>query len=89
MLYAKLLGVLRSSAVARQQPDDRSNSPSPPGVPCRPDGCQQVTPGRRHTIYITDSSARMQVLGALTTAMVACSGCSAAAWAYSPAFSRA
>ena len=27
MLYARLLGVLRSSAVARQHPDDTSNSP--------------------------------------------------------------
>jgi hypothetical protein len=33
MLYARLLGVLRSSAVARQHPEDTSNSPNAPSAP--------------------------------------------------------
>jgi hypothetical protein len=62
MLYARLLGVLRSSAVARQHPDDTSNSPSAPSAPWNsPIHCVRwsMQSERHHTVsYVTAAHHR-------------------------------
>lgn len=94
MEYARLTGVLRSSAVARQQPEEMSNSPSPPGVPCRhaigtaladSGGAMGTACGSMVCVMQNCTRTRARMMSqqgqSLTTAMVACCGWNAAAWA--------